>query len=424
MPAADADMAIPAAPATRLSGREIAAYGALGLPLAFAALPVYVYAPRFYAGLGLSLGAAGMVLLAARVADAAIDPWLGVLSDRARNPARFVAAALLPLTLGMLALFNPPAGAPAALWLILSLTVVTLGFSAANIAYLAWGARLGDASQRTPVAATREAFGLCGVVLASLLPQAFAPTIEAGLPATIWVFCGLVALAGAATLMAAPAGGRVTVPTARVGQARIGPFATLASRRFRALLGVFALNGIAAAIPATLFLFFVADVLRLEHHSGMFLGLYFICAALALPVWVGLAARVGKRRAWLASMGLAVLSFAGAFFLTAGDGLAFAVIAAASGAALGADLALPPALLADVVAADQAGTAAGAYFGVWTLVTKLNLALAAGLALPALDWLGYRPGIAGTQAALSLAYCLLPCALKCVAMALLVRLDR
>lgn len=28
------------------------AYGALGLPLAFAALPLYVHVPRLYAGLG------------------------------------------------------------------------------------------------------------------------------------------------------------------------------------------------------------------------------------------------------------------------------------------------------------------------------------------------------------------------------------
>ena len=34
----------------------LAAYGALGLPLAFAALPIYVHVPRLYAeGLGLSL---------------------------------------------------------------------------------------------------------------------------------------------------------------------------------------------------------------------------------------------------------------------------------------------------------------------------------------------------------------------------------
>jgi GPH family glycoside/pentoside/hexuronide:cation symporter len=33
----------------RLAPRALLAYGALGLPLAMAALPVYVHVPRFYA---------------------------------------------------------------------------------------------------------------------------------------------------------------------------------------------------------------------------------------------------------------------------------------------------------------------------------------------------------------------------------------
>jgi glycoside/pentoside/hexuronide:cation symporter, GPH family len=395
----------------------IAAYGALGLPLAFAALPVYVYAPKFYAGLGLSLAGAGAILLAARCADAFIDPWLGALSDRARDTRRFIALALLPLALGMLALFHPPGGIAPGWWLIASVAVVTLGFSAASIAYQAWGARLGGPAQRTVVTAVREGFGLAGVVAASVLPQVFAPTVEAGLGATAWAFVAILAVCAAATLRAAP-----PPAPARAGGAAPPPATTvLRSMRFRGLLAVFALNGIASAIPATLFLFFVADVLRLEKMSGMFLALYFVSAALGLPLWVRLAARIGKRRAWAASMLLAVAAFVWAFTLGAGDAAAFAVIAAASGAALGADLALPPALLADTIDADGAGGAEGAYFGIWNLVTKLNLALAAGLVLPALEWFGYRAGAAVAAPVLAAMYCLAPCALKLCAFALLAR---
>jgi len=93
--------------------------------------------------------------------------------------------------------------------------------------------------------------------------------------------------------------------------------------------------------------------------------------------------------------------------------------------ALGADLALPPSLLADVMDEDVNAAAArseGAYFGVWNLVTKLNLALAAGISLPLLGALGYAPGAAGASgggAALSFVYCLVPCALKLAAAAAL-----
>ena len=80
------------------------------------------------------------------------------------------------------------------------------------------------------------------------------------------------------------------------------------------------------------------------------------------------------------------------------------------------------ALLAGTIAAsgDQ-GRAEGAYFGWWNFATKLNLALAAGVALPMLGALGYVPGARDAAAlqTLTWAYCLLPCALKLLAATLL-----
>jgi GPH family glycoside/pentoside/hexuronide:cation symporter len=59
--------------------------------------------------------------------------------------------------------------------------------------------------------------------------------------------------------------------------------AVLGDAAFRRLLAVFVANGIAAALPATLVLFFVADVLQAEAWSGAFLALYFIAGAVASP---------------------------------------------------------------------------------------------------------------------------------------------
>lgn len=69
----------------------------------------------------------------------------------------------------------------------------------------------------------------------------------------------------------------------------------------------------------------------------------------------------------------------------------------------------------------DSGQHEGAYFGWWNFATKLNLALAAGVALPLLALLGYTPGTrseAGLQT-LSLAYAVLPCLLKLAAAAAL-----
>jgi glycoside/pentoside/hexuronide:cation symporter, GPH family len=100
-------------------------------------------------------------------------------------------------------------------------------------------------------------------------------------------------------------------------------------------------------------------------------------------------------------------------------------VCVASGIALGADLAVPGALLAGVIQrAGHAQQLEGAYFGWWNFATKLNLALAAGVALPLLALFGYTPGARdeAALAALTLAYCALPCALKLLAALLLWRL--
>ena len=181
---------------------------------------------------------------------------------------------------------------------------------------------------------------------------------------------------------------------------------------------MFVANGIAAALPATLFLFFVADVLGSEKASGPLLALYFIAGAASLPLWVALSSAVGRPLAWLAAMLLSVVAFAGASLLGTGDLWLFAIICVASGLALGADLALPAAIAADL--GERQGQA-GACFGVWNFVAKLNLALAAGLALPLLGLLGYVPGQASGLPALSFAYALLPLAFKALAALLLWR---
>ena len=171
-----------------------------------------------------------------------------------------------------------------------------------------------------------------------------------------------------------------------------------------------------------LVLFFIRDRLQAAAWEPLFLASYFAAGALSMPLWLRAVARWGLARTWLAGMGLAIVTFAWAALLGAGDVAAYTAVCLASGAALGADLALPGALLAGVI--QRAGHGArleGGYFGWWNFATKLNLALAAGIALPLLGLMGYVPGSRSGQAlqALTLAYCLLPCLLKLVAAGLL-----
>ena len=412
-----------AATGARLRPSTRFAYGAFAIPLAMGALPLYVHLPKFYGEVfGIGLASLGFLLLALRAADALVDPLLGALSDRGPARKRLIAWSAPVLAFGMIALFEPQVRGegPLLAWLACSLALVYAAYSLATINHNAWGAELStDPDERTRITATREGLALAGVVAASVLPGFLAEGSEAaGLPRYAWLYAAIVAACLAATL-AAPEPPREPASRgallADVGDA-------LRDRLFLRLVAVFALNGIAAAIPATLFLFYVADVLHAEGRQGWLLALYFVAGAAGLPVWTALAARVGKTVAWAASMIVAVAAFVWAALLGPGDVVPFAIVCVMSGAALGADLALPPSILADVIGRRGAMRSTGAYFGVWTLVTKLNLALAAGIALPLIEGLGYSPGARDATATLALAivYAAVPCALKLAALAALV----
>ena len=394
-------------------------YGALGLPLAFLALPLYVLLPSHYAAsFGMSLATLGLVLLATRALDAALDPFIGRAIDRVfahstRAAWWAAAAAAGVLGLGFVGLFFPPVARSALpAWLAGSLIVTYVAFSVLTVIHQAWGARLGgDAVQRSRIVAWREGFGLFGVLVASVVPSWFGMGVASiVLAVTLALGVALLARAPHAPSRRATAGGDSTLPWR--------------NPRFRALLAVFMLNGIATAVPATLLLFFIRDRLQAPDAEPLFLLAYFAAAVVSVPLWLRIVRGVGLVRAWLGGMGLALAAFAWALALGPGDVVGFGAVCLASGLALGADLLIPGALLTGTIQhAGHPPGAEGVYVGWWNAATKLNLGLAAGAALPLLAIAGYAPGQRDAPAlqALVIAYVAVPCVLKLMAGALLWR---
>lgn len=401
----------------------LAGYGLLGAPLAMAALPVYIHAPKLYGDeFGLGLAMTGLILLGARVLDTVQDPWLGRLTDWAQTHDKgwvwLMGCATGMLCVTYVALFNPPLNEPSWLpwWFAVSMVLVYTAHSALNITYLVWGARISDNThERTSVVAWREGFALFGVILASTLPMVLGLWLETGM--VWWVF----SLVFSVVLMASCVWTLWRVPKPVVSRAPPRSlWQPLKLMAFRRLAILFLINGFAVAIAATLSLFYMQDVLRLAEYSGVFLGLYFVAGALSLPLWLYLAKRFGKAMTWCMGGAVAVVGFVWATQLGAGDGLAYAAVCFLSGSALGADLALPASIAADLIPNEEQGQAGG-YFGIWSLINKAVLALAAGLALPLLAWFDYQPGQSDGLLALAMLYAGVPCLIKLVSMFLLIQ---
>ena len=410
-----------------MSLRAHAAYAAPALPLAALYFPVFVYLAPFYAAdRGVSLAALGGLFIAVRLMDAVTDPMMGWISDRVET--RFgrrklwiaIATPLVMVSAWMV--FAPPADAGfahVALWL----TLLTLSWTVALTPYFAWGAEIsGDYAERATITAWREGVTLLGTVLAVLL-YVGAGEAEAGMRNVALFVVLLMPVAAVIALRFAPEPRNYTRHRMNIAA---GFRAIAGNAYFRRLLAAYFINGLANALPAGLFLFFIGDLLGAP-DAGWLLLVYFLCAIAGMPLWAWAARRLSKHRAWGWAMIWACLLFVPAAFLGEGDVAIFTVICVATGLSLGADLSLPASIQADVVDADTAASGeqrTGLFFALWSVATKAALALSGGAALIILDLAGFRSGESNDGAALSTLaalYALAPAALKLVAVWLMWR---
>ncbi len=388
--------------------------------IAAAGLPIYIHAPKFYVDeYGVGLAALGVTLFVLRLIDVVQDPALGWLSERTeRHRGALVALAAVLMAGSMFGLFAvAPPGNPL-LWFGGTLVVLFSAFSFLTISFYAEGvakaATLGGQGHLR-LAGWREGGALVGVSLAAIAPVALGAVMERPFTGFAIGFAA-VAVVALWAMRAEWAGGA----TAARPPAEVALRDVVSDGLARRLLLLALVNATPVAVTSTLFLFFVESRLGAPGSEGPLLLLFFLSAAVSTPVWTRIASRVGEKRVLMAGMALAIVAFAFAATLGEGDVLAFAVICAASGAALGADMTLLPALFARRLSVIAPG--AGAGFGLWSFVSKFTLAFAAVALLPLLQAQGFVSGQDNPPEALqtlTLLYAVVPCGLKLVALALL-----
>lgn len=403
-------------------------------PLAMIALPIFMVVPGFYSkGWGLSLSLIGGLLFVTRLMDTVIDPWLGHFSDylnqKGISKRALIVFSTLASALSMYLLFHPVGANLWALsiWLFLTSLLSYIFFSLGTINLLGWAfANARSPQEQLSVSTARESLGLLGVIYAS---ATLATSQETAQGISNAFLIGLVC-SGIFVLLFFPKNENRQVSLNSVGNDTEGTrhsfsftemFIPLKNRSFRLLVAGYLLSAIAAAFPSTLFLFFVQDVIRKSDWTGLFLVSYFASGAAGTFVWSAISRRWGVFQAWLSSLVLSVCLFFGASFLGAGHEIVFLAICILSGLCLGADLALPSILVNQILNRDRQIGAEGAFFGLWAFVGKVALAIAAGLSLPVLDLVGYKPG--GTEGLVwvSFLYCFGPCVFRLLAALLLAK---
>lgn len=353
-------------------------YALLAMPLAIIGLPLYIYLPTFYATtLEVNIALVGVIIFIARLTDVITDPFIGIISDKSlkkfgsRKPVMFLGFIILFISFYFL--INPLKEYAILFLSIFSITIY-LGWSMVTIPYLTWSSELSDNYyEKSKLNSTREMFTIFGLILALIVPVFVKSDELTDKLNTLFLLfiCLFIPLFIFTILKIKPLTKKLYE---NFSFEDIRSFYKNNKELKYLQIGYF-LNNLANAIPATLFLIFMNTVLKEKDSNEWILIIYFFAGLMALPFWTLLSKKTTKKNIWLYSILLACISFIFVIFLKEGDLKAFALISFVSGLSLGADIAFPTSIQSDVVQREKEKNISGVMFGIWTMVTKLSLAI-------------------------------------------------
>ena len=407
-----------------LKTAPLSRYALFAAALAMCGLPLYIHLPAYLASeYDIALESLGFLLLLLRLFDFIQDPLIGwFLSKQSNRLGWIVGWSSFLLAVGMVGLFAIPAPIVPMLWIAICLAMAFTGFSLLSILVYADGVERGKLFGHVRVATWREAGSLAGITLACLLPFFFAYALSLDASERGGGYRGFAFFVAVALFLFFAGMRGQWLPS----QMTLPSFRDLfQNAELRLFLILAFLNALPVAVTSTLFIFFVEFRLGLPNLAGLFLVLFFVSAAFSTPVWKAMAQRLGSRRALVFGMVLSMVSFGWAFTLTQGDDVWFAFVCMTSGAALGADMMLLPALFSQYQARNSVNPALA--FGFWNFSGKASLALAAGVVLPLLSWSGFvvdAPKSTEALDALAVLYAIVPCILKIGALLMLLFVIR
>jgi Na+/melibiose symporter-like transporter len=396
---------------TRHGPARLLSFAAISMPLAAVEVPLSTYVPPLYASaFGFDLATVGLIFLAARLWDAFIDPGIGILSDRTRS--RFgrrrpwIAAGGVIFGLAAVPVFLPPVGfGPVAL--SLALFTMYLGYSMIATPYAAWGGELSSRyHERTRVVTysqiTTSVALLLALVLPSLLARRYAddPRLQlAAMGAMVFVLLIPSLVLGLRALPEPPLPTRANPPL----ELRKTLALVFADRLLlRVLASNFAVR-LGQGIRTAVFVFFVTFYMGKPTWAPALFLLQYVFGILAGPIWHAVGKRVGKSRAAVAGeLVQAAINFA-LILLTPGAVPLLVALTVAQGLAQGSGNLMLRSMVADVADHHHLETGEdriGLFFSVFSLSDKAAFAVAVGVALPLVAWLGFDPRHTNTPAAL------------------------
>lgn len=401
----------------RLSWRVKAGYGATDLGLSAVETLLQIYLLKFYnTVVGLPASYTGIALALAIVWDAISDPIMGGISDQTQHPSGrrrpYILPGAIALALCTAAIFNPPITASIPFkfaYLLIIYILLNTALTIISVPHAALGGELSfNRNERTEIFGYKRGFDTLGALLGLTLPAIILSVLgQANTTENVAQSRHLVGFLLTAPLIITayitvratkgydhPASH--TYKSQRIRTLITAQWGTFKNPYFLPLIIAFIIISVGRTLNASTALYYYEYRLLLTEQDtvGKILFPFFIAFLLAIPLWVWLSRKKGKK--WPAIIGVFALGISGSvvYPLFPPNQIFYPMLYALPGGLFVGAVILLDALVPDVIDYDELKTKTnreGLYFGVWRMTTKISRALGLMLAGFLLDLIQFDP---------------------------------
>jgi GPH family glycoside/pentoside/hexuronide:cation symporter len=357
---------------------------------------------------GIPAALASIPLLIGRSWDWINDPLVGHISDRTRTRwgrrRPFLLFGALPFALAFAMLWwRPPWENVVALVAYYAAAYVLFEIAATFVymPYFALTPELtSDYDERTSLTSYRMFFSILGSLIAFTVPLLIIGTFEPQNAPRVLVMGAVFAAASALPLLLVFFGTRER--QAYMEQKQPGLLqslrAALRNRPFVYSLGIFLLTWTCMDVIQLVLLYFLKYWLLREGDSDLIMGVIFVTAILALPLWQWVAHKWSKRRAYVAGVAFWAAMQIVLVMVSASTSLeVILVLCFLAGIGVAAAHVLPWAIIPDAIEWDEWQTGErheGIFYSLTTLIQKVALSAAVLMVPLVLQFTGYQPNVA------------------------------
>ena len=353
----------------------------------------------------------GVVVFLGRIIDAAIDPFIGKITDNTKSKygrrTFWFLVGIVPVFVSYSLLWLVP---DVAQWLqilyyFFAYAFYTVAFSFVMVPYGVLPQELTkDSKERSVLVAFRMAFSIIGGLTAAVLPDMIIKrnaVLSKGYMAMGLVFGAVFALIWAVIFIVMkgkeqPSENSTDVPFLQSLKICVR------NKAFLVLVGVYLFAFLPIDVISANIKFYLEDVLGKGSLFSLTMGILLLITVASLPVYVRLTEKIGKKKSFVFGSLWRCVFLVVLFFITKETSSALLVtIAALVGLGVGASYALPWAMLPEVTDLDEAATGLrqeGVYSGVMTFIRQLSSGAAVFLVGALLSASGYVERAAGDAA--------------------------